>query len=136
MQKRTNSELEQARLDMEAAKTAWKTELEACRDPSATEKAYGEAKAKEATLGERKTIIDKTVATRRIAAQLAWDRRRDDHYKERARTAESRIHEARTKLAATTDAFWVRVFNEETRMLLLLKIGVGGPGSPGICPLF
>jgi hypothetical protein len=31
------------------------------------------------------------------------------------------------------DAFWLRVLNEETRMVIFLKMGIGG--LAGICPL-
>jgi hypothetical protein len=43
------------------------------------------------------------------------------------------VEEARYSLTKALDAFWLRVLNEEMRLVMFLKLGVNG--LAGICPL-
>jgi hypothetical protein len=47
--------------------------------------------------------------------------------------SEQAVEEARYSLTKALDAFWLLVLNEEIRMVMFLKLGIGG--LAGICPL-
>jgi hypothetical protein len=85
-------------------------------------------------MSKRRAKLLETVQVQRQAAEAAWKARREQLIKERLakseHAVEQAVHAMRTK---PPDAFWVRVLNEEVRMVMFLKLRING--LAGICPL-
>ncbi|HEY7330152.1 MAG TPA: hypothetical protein VH592_21120 [Gemmataceae bacterium] len=129
----TDAESAQCVLEMQRAREAWTHDLEACRDPSDSEKVYAQAKAREAIVTERRSILAKTVEVRRLAAAASWDKRRSQIIQKRTRTAQERVQFAESYLSRATDATAIRQLRDEMSMLILLRLGSNG--LTGIVPL-
>jgi hypothetical protein len=71
---------------------------------------------------------------RRQAAEAAWKARREQLIKDRLRKSERAVEDATQAMCTTPpDGFWLRVLNEEVRMVMFLKLGISG--LAGIAPL-
>jgi hypothetical protein len=101
---------------------------------AASEQAFTEATTKATVMSKRRERLLETVRARRQAAEAAWKARREELIKLRLRKSEQVVEQAVEAMRTQPpDAFWLRVLNEEMRMVMFLKLGING--LAGICPL-
>jgi hypothetical protein len=130
----TECELAQAKEAAAQAESTWSEDLAAARDCSKSERIYTEATTTAAVMTKRREKLVETVKGRRAAAESAWRTRREQLIKDRLRKSEQVVEQAiQAMTTQPPSSFWVRVLNEEMRIIMFLKLGING--LAGICPL-